>query len=105
MEAIDARVRSFVFSVLDSAQFYQYVKSHAAGTTNSHQRVDPADVLAFRINIPTPDVMERFCDLVTPLYSKIKLNLKESMRLAAIRDSLLPKLLSGEVDVSDVKIC
>ena len=48
--------------------------------------------------------IEKFCGLVTPIYDRISMNIIESQKLTALRDSLLPKLMSGEVDVSVVEV-
>lgn len=45
-----------------------------------------------------------FLDVAEPIYQAILSNSIENLRLAALRDSLLPKLISGEIDVSDVKL-
>ena len=52
----------------------------------------------FRI-VPPPPVLDAFKKQVAPLYQRIVSNLQESRTLAALRDALLPKLLSGELRV------
>lgn len=47
---------------------------------------------------------QEYTELITPLFEKIRQNLSQNQRLAAIRDTLLPKLMSGEINVSQVKI-
>ena len=44
-----------------------------------------------------------FNSVIVPMVSLIITNQQENMRLANIRDTLLPKLMSGEIDVSDIK--
>lgn len=55
-----------------------------------------------------PDVseeeMKAFSDYAWPIISQIEVNLKENERLTELRDSLLPKLMSGELDVSDLDL-
>ena len=46
--------------------------------------------------------MSAFTDIITPLFSKIWANEKENASLSTTRDTLLPKLMSGELDVSEV---
>lgn len=48
--------------------------------------------------VPSDDVMESFGDTVEPLFEKILNNQKESQRLEKIRDMILPKMMSGEID-------
>ena len=45
-----------------------------------------------------------FSAVVAPIYAQIRINALENARLKALRDSLLPKLISGEIDVSDIQI-
>jgi type I restriction enzyme S subunit len=51
--------------------------------------------------VPPPDVLEAFVGRIEPLYTRIVSNLRESRTLTAIRDALLPKLLSGEIRVQE----
>ncbi len=52
--------------------------------------------------IPSTKVMLEFTELVEPIFELILLNQKENNRLSNLRDTLLPKLMSGELDVSDI---
>lgn len=54
------------------------------------------------ICIPSAGVLNEFSALVTPVFEKIKRNQQESERLAELRDSLLPHLMSGEISVTDL---
>lgn len=56
------------------------------------------------IRIPKKKVMDRFEEIVRPIDLMIKNNYDENCRLIAMRESLLPKLMSGELDVSDLDI-
>lgn len=56
------------------------------------------------VNIPSADEVAKFEAIVRPMDDLIRTNYEEICRLQAIRDSLLPKLMSGEIDVSDVSI-
>ena len=59
-------------------------------------------------SMPMTDIMQteinKFTDIVTPMFETIGHNKEENSRLAALRDTLLPKLMSGELDVSEVSI-
>lgn len=52
--------------------------------------------------LPTGDVLRKFDEIVKPLFSMILSKTRESKRLMEIRDTLLPKLMSGELNVSDL---
>lgn len=54
--------------------------------------------------VPTNDELEEFHGFAAPMFAKIKANQIETDNLTAIRDTLLPKLMSGELDVSDIKL-
>lgn len=54
--------------------------------------------------VPTDDELIDFHSLVAPMFAKIKANQTESEKLTAVRDTLLPKLMSGELDVSDIEL-
>ena len=56
------------------------------------------------IHIPNKTLMDRFEEIVSPMDAVIKANYDENCRLIAVRDSLLPKLMSGELDVSELDI-
>lgn len=56
------------------------------------------------ISIPSKDEMDRFEEVVAPMDATIRNNYEEICRLGAIRDSLLPRLMSGELDVSGLDL-
>lgn len=55
-------------------------------------------------NCPPKQDVEKFINICEPFQNKINSNIFENQRLSALRDTLLPKLMSGEIDVSEVKI-
>lgn len=59
---------------------------------------------SMEITIPPRELMDRFESTVSPIDRAIRNNYEEICRLQAIRDTLLPKLMNGEIDVSEVKI-
>ena len=54
--------------------------------------------------IPTLSTMTKFDETVSPIFEKILENQKENLNLTSLRDTLLPKLISGELDVSNIEI-
>ncbi|MFN2926135.1 restriction endonuclease subunit S [Lachnospiraceae bacterium YH-ros2228] len=56
------------------------------------------------VSIPSREVVDKFESIVSPMDAEIKNNYVESCHLQAIRDSLLPRLMSGELDVSDLDL-
>ena len=70
--------------------------------TSGRQRVPSECFNTFWLAIPPPDIARRFEELTAPLMVRIKANSTESRTLAALRDTLLPKLLSGELRAADL---
>lgn len=103
-EANDPTYKDFVFSVIDSAAFSDWMCAHTTGSTNSRQRTTPSTTLEFKITLPNQEIIYDFCQIVTPMYDMITQNICENQKLATFRDSLLPKLMSGELDVSDIEL-
>ena len=56
------------------------------------------------ISIPSNEAIKTFEDAVRPMDDLIRLNYEENCRLQELRDSLLPRLMSGEIDVSDIQL-
>lgn len=54
--------------------------------------------------VPTDDELKEFHDFAAPMFAKIKTNQVETDNLTSLRDTLLPKLMSGELDVSNIEI-
>ena len=103
-EANDPTYKDYVFSVIDSSTFSDWMCAHTTGSTNSRQRTTPSTTLEFQIALPTQEVVSDFCKIVTPMYDMIAQNTCENRKLEAFRDSLLPKLMSGELDVSNIDL-
>ena len=55
-------------------------------------------------HLPTDKVLNEFDGIIKPIFSMILSKTRESKRLTEIRDTLLPRLMSGEVDVSDIDL-
>ena len=78
----------------------EFVQSYKTGTTVSH--LGKSDIDRFIVVIPSSDVIEDFSRRVEPLLSeKIKI-CKEMRILSSLRDTLLPKLMSGELKINDL---
>ena len=100
-EAKKAAQKDFVYSILDSAPFLNFLCSHTTGSTNSRQRATPKATLDFPIMLPPDSIIEEFCQIVSPMYDLISRNIIENQSLAKARDIMLPKLMNRELDVSD----
>ena len=78
--------------------------SHVTGSTGSRQRTTPSDTLSYELILPSNYELAEFQSVVSPMYAQIRINRIENEKLKKLRDSLLPKLMSGELDVSDIDL-
>lgn len=101
-EARNKKNKDYIFSILDRIKFSNYLSSHVTGSTVSRQRAGPKATLDFEVMIPPQKVIEQFCSIVTPIYDWIASNEIQNQRLAEMKDKLLPKLISGELYVSNL---
>lgn len=80
-EAKKAAQKDFVYSILDSAPFLNFLCSHTTGSTNSRQRATPKATLDFPIMLPPDSIIEEFCQIVSPMYDLISKNIIENQSL------------------------
>ena len=81
----------------------KYIESLHTGSTGQTEL--PRDhVKAIRLVLPSDEVLEGFNKMSKPSVRLIAANQEESKRLADLRDALLPKLMSGEIDVSRIDL-
>lgn len=78
------------------------IEQTQVATTVIH--IGKKDFDAFEITLPDASTLDDFDALTTPMMRVIVSNCFENKRLAALRDILLPKLMSGEIDVSDIQL-
>src|ERR1035437_377589 len=93
----------YIYCLCTSPAFGDEFATLTTGTSGSHQRVRQDFMTAMEIAVPPPPVLEHFNRTVQPLLDQVKSNREESRTLAALRDALLPKLLSGEIRVKDME--
>ena len=74
-----------------------YVKSHANGST--FQEISKTSFKALVVTLPPEDLRNKFNSIVIPIFDKIRKNTLQIRTLEKLRDTLLPKLMSGEVRV------
>jgi len=95
--------REYLYSLYLSSGFMEDFASRVTGTSGSHQRVKPEDLLSMVVVLPPGPLRRAFNDRTGPLLRRVSANRQESLTLATIRDTLLPKLLSGEVRVQEAE--
>ena len=103
-KAKSQEITDFLYSVIDSDSFSDFMCSHVTGSTGSRQRTTPSDTLAFELVLPNAEEIAEYQGIISPMLEQIKCNAIENDRLKRLRDSLLPKLMSGEIDVSGIDL-
>ena len=86
---------------------YHFVKAKDLASMNAGSAVPSmtTDILnAMEVAIPSASALEEFESLVAPMYRAMQENDIQSSKLSELRDTLLPKLMSGEIDVSDIRL-
>lgn len=79
-----------------------HIEQTQVATTVIH--IGKKDFDAFKLYLPDNKVLDEFDEITSPMIWQIVNNSLENKRLAILRDSLLPKLMSGEIDVSEITI-
>lgn len=78
------------------------IEQTQVATTVIH--IGKKDYDAFELYLPDSNTLDQFDELTSPMIDQIVVNRLENKRLATLRDSLLPRLMSGELDVSDIDL-
>lgn len=89
----------FLYCLMRTDSFQDHIYAHSTGTTVLHLAKDA--IPTFQIACPPREVMKAYTNLGDPVFSKINAHEQEAGTLAAIRDILLPMLISGELRVPD----
>lgn len=95
-----ASTKAFLYMVATSEQFVMHCTQGAAGTSNSHKRVNPGVMMAFQVPFD-PILVKDFGERVRPILELRQVNQKENKHLTQLRDWLLPMLMNGQVTVAD----
>ena len=98
--------REYLYSLFTSQEFAAEFATFVTGTSGSHQRVKQESLLAMRVLQPPAPAVGAYTTMVAPLLAQIQESIDQSRTLAALRDTLLPKLVSGEIRVAtdEVKV-
>ena len=97
---IDWFPQTYVYQVIKRAVRSLKAKSNGA----TFAAINTRDLKDEMIPMPHRNAVEEYDKWATPLYALMLANEEESIRLASLRDALLPKLMSGEVDVSRIEL-
>ena len=91
--------------IISAKYLYLWLKQlHITGTGTTQQQLTVPDFQKTEILVPSQEIVALFTATVDPIFEKIWANQNENEKLSSLRDTLLPKLMSGELDVSNLDI-
>lgn len=93
--------RYYLFEQLKSMK--EYIQNLGRGGTAT-LNVNTKTFSKIRVLRPFDTILENYDSIVSGIFEKIELNQQETHHLTTLRDTLLPKLMSGEIDVNEVEI-
>lgn len=91
----------FVLGHVSSTDFVQHTNASSTGT--KMPRTSWQEMARYKVAVPPKPIAARFDKTIRPLVARITANIHESRTLAALREALLPKLISGELAVPDAE--
>ncbi len=95
--------RSYVYCLTRSPVFRQQIEGLVTGTSKSHQRAQVESILNLPVVIPPSSIVAAFDHTSESLLARTLECRRESHTLSALRDTLLPKLISGELRLKQVE--
>lgn len=96
------RYSVYLFSTLYADKFFAFMVAGSKGT--KMPRGDKQQIMTYPVVLPSEEELAGFNAIASPLLEQIYSNRAENKRLSILRDTLLPKLMSGEIDISDVQL-
>ena len=96
------RYSTYLFSTLYADKFFAFMVAGSKGT--KMHRGDKQQIMTYPVVLPPEEELAGFNTIASPLLKQIYSNRAENKRLSILRDTLLPKLMSGEIDVSAVQL-
>jgi type I restriction enzyme S subunit len=92
---------NFVYALLIEPSFMNAMTQLVTGTSNSHQRIKPDSVLSLKHVVPEKRTIKAFDGIVSALMDRMKATRQQIGSLASLRNTLLPRLISGQLRLPD----
>ncbi len=93
---------NYLYACLNSTETSNFLKRKALGSVQKY--VNTGEINSIEIKVPSSEKMEEIASILDPIFSQMESNILENESLNELRDILLPKLMSGELDVSDIDL-
>ena len=94
--------REFLRCYLSSHAFYEGINNK--GGRSAQAGFNQSDIKSFELIVPTKQQLQRFEEIASILFEQRLVLNRENRKLAVLRDTLLPQLMSGELDVSNIDL-
>ena len=91
----------FLYGWLTYKDNYDAIASGVSGTSGSHQRIDPKAIFDCECPMVDDEIIAQYNVQVKPMFEKIKSNQQQILTLSSQRDTLLPRLMSGEEKIGE----
>lgn len=102
LDFYDHGFNEFAYFYMQTNYPYQWLANN--GGKAAIPGINQQDVNSIWIFTPDNSKVKEFCNWVQPLFTMILINCSQNVELAKLRDALLPKLMSGKIDVSDINL-
>lgn len=99
---VQPKYAAYLFSTLYADKFFAFMVAGSKGT--KMPRGDKQQIMAYPVALPSDEELDEFNALALPILAQLHSNKVENKRLSATRDALLPKLMSGEIEVSGIQL-
>ncbi|MBA1245826.1 restriction endonuclease subunit S [Pseudomonas japonica] len=96
--------KELIYCFFSSGEFQQQLCQLVTGTSNSHQRVKPDQVLKLRLAIADDSLSIAFADIASPIFERVYANRLKAETLSQLRDTLLPRLISGQLCLPEADV-
>ncbi len=114
MNFYESQTNQQINSVVPKSNYFRYYSFfclsrlkpmlEAIGGGSTMANINKSKFENIKIVIPTKDILEKFDVTLDPFFNQIALLLDQNQKLAQARDLLLPRLMSGEIDINDLKL-
>ena len=92
---VHPKYSAYLYSTLYADRFFDFMVAGSKGT--KMPRGDKQQIMTYPVTLPIDTELERFNSVAVPILVHIQKNHNENKRLSSLRDTLLPKLISGEI--------
>ena len=99
---VQSQYAAYLFSTLYTDKFFAFMVAGSKGT--KMPRGDKQQIMTYPVVVPAEGELEEFNAIAFPVLEQLNSNKAENKRLSALRDALLPKLMSGEIDISTIDL-